>query len=1333
MSHVSVWNIYQDSYGFMWFGTAAGLNKYDGYNVTVYKHDPEDYTTLSSNFISVVFEDKSGILWIGTGGGGLNKYNREYDSFSQYLYDPKDNKSISSNSIFSIYEDREQILWIGVENGVLNKFDRKEEKFTRFEVDNSNIGLSIYNFINSICEDKTGNLWIGTNLTGLKKFDTKQEKFIHYKHNPEDVNSLSDNSVWSLQVDRAGDLWIGTKTGGLNRFNHESNSFRLFRHHSDDSISISDDAVLAILEDKSGILWLGTEHGGLNRYNPKNDAFAVYRNESTNPFSIQDNTIWSLFEDRFGVIWIGTQFAGINKFDREKKGFLHFNSEPGNPNSLSSNAMGPIIEDRMGEAWIGTYYGLNNYDPVSKMFTRYFHQPNDPFSLSSSSVTSIHEDNSGTLWIGTFDGGLNWYNRELDNFSHYSNDPNDSTSISGTSITSILEDSYGQLWVGGSFGLDRLDKKTGSFTHCLNNQAVWRIYEDRENELWISTGRIYKFDRDLDSFQEYLYGSEENNQFSNHTVLTIGASKKESGILWLGTSNGIIRLDKNKNKSKHYSKKNSELLCGDVYGLVEDKQGNLWLSTNTGIIYFDPTSGKAKNFDIDDGLQGKLYNEAAYFQNKRGEIYFGGMNGLNLFHPDSLVDNPYGPEISFIEFKINNASVAIGADSPLKQHISVTKDIVLSYDQTDIEIEFAALHYSYSSKNQYAYQLNNYDKDWRYVGTDRTANYTNLDPGEYTFIVKAANNDGVWNEEGIGLNIEVLPPWWETRFAYTIYFLLITSIIYVIWRFQMSKVQLKHQVELEHLEAERYHEMDQLKSRFFTNISHEFRTPLTLILGPIGKLLSRVEDEDHLRELNLMQRHAKRLLELVTQLLDLSKLDAKQMKVQVSQRNIVPLMKGLVLSFSSLAESRQITLNFSSDHEAILTYVNPDTMAKIINNLVSNAFKFTEPGDSIQVHITSKNKSDLSAEGEAVITVKDTGVGFPVEHNAKVFDRFYQVDDSATREQEGTGIGLALTRELVELSKGKISVESELGVGTIFTLSFPLGKAHLSSDEIVNSDVVETEGVEEQQSQTEEPMSMDQLAHVSNQSLPKVLIVEDNDDLRRYIRSFLNDNYQCQEAENGQEGLEIVLDKMPDLIVSDIMMPKMDGIEFCKRIKGDEYSSHIPVILLTAKADVQSKLEGLETGADDYLTKPFEADELLVRIKNLINQRRRLWEHFKHEIDFKSSDLTTNFVDEQFLNRVIAVIEKHLNNPDFNVEQCSQAMGTSRQHLYRKLKALTNHTPRGFIRSIRLKRAAQLLINNKASVSEVAVQVGFFNPSNFSKSFRQQFGLSPSAYLKRHS
>jgi signal transduction histidine kinase/AraC-like DNA-binding protein len=704
--------------------------------------------------------------------------------------------------------------------------------------------------------------------------------------------------------------------------------------------------------------------------------------------------------------------------------------------------------------------------------------------------------------------------------------------------------------------------------------------------------------------------------------------------------------------------------------------------------------------------------------------------GIVTFTPEQVKINETPPKIVLTDFRVFNESLAQGEGSPLKEDISVCKEIHLEHWQNDISIECTALHFSNPQKNQYAFWLENYDDDWYKNGTNRTASYTNLNPGEYIFHARAANSDNIWYTEGISLRIIINPPWWKTAWAYISYILTLILIVFLVWKQQMRRVQLRHELRMKQFEAEKLHEVDQLKSRFFVNISHEFRTPLTLIIGPLEQLISEAMKEKWKKQLKLVYNNSRQLLQLINQLLDFSKLEEGRMTLKAAEVNIIPLLKGLVYSFDSMARRKKIELTFHSEYEHIPVYVDKDKLEKIVSNLLSNAFKFTAVGGKIAVkaiQIPGVEEKNSILE----IHVSDTGLGIGKEHLSHIFDRYYQADKK--RRQTGTGIGLALVKELVELHHGHITAESEPGKGSLFILQLPLGRAHLTSEEIA-SDLIDeynqTEWMKEETMIEEVHTLPVKEAGSKDRNKPLILVVEDTEDVRIYIRDLLISGYRVAEADDGETGLEKAFNILPDLIISDVMLPGMDGFVLCEKLKTDEHTSHIPIILLTARASEDSKLEGLETGADDYLVKPFNSKELKVRIGNLIEQRRKLRERFIRDVNLSPKELAFTSADERFLEKALSIIENRMSDPLFGVGDLSKEINMSISSLYRKILALTGQSPIEFIRTFRLKRAANLLKQKYGNIAQITYEVGFNNPSYFARCFRQQYGVSPSEYAK---
>jgi signal transduction histidine kinase/ligand-binding sensor domain-containing protein/DNA-binding response OmpR family regulator len=1355
LSHAKVFCILQDSKGFMWFGTKDGLNKYDGYKFTVYRHDPADSSTLSSNSIRDFCEDQSSTLWIATNGGGINSFDRETERFTRYTHDQNNPTSISNDFIHRItsfiYGDRE-IFWIGT--GVdVNKFDPASEQITHLPFTDKGYPESS---VEAMVMDSAGNVWIGSWGGGLYRFDPVTRRYTNFSHDPEIPHSLSDNEVESLFWDRSGILWVGTFDGGLNRFDPENNKFIRYQNDPNNQQTLSSNFVVSIFEDRSGILWLGTAYGGLNAFDYRTEKFNSYLHDPGEQNSISDNTVNCTFEDKSGVLWVGT-WGGVNKIDPRKTQFVDIKQHPGDPNSLSGNYIWSICESNYGgkpAILIGTKTdGLNILDRTTGIIMHYKHDPDNPNSIPSNFISALCEDRSGILWIGTYGDGLIKYDRQSNKFFRYENDPDDPGSISGNIINCIFEDSSGLLWIGTQgTGLNRLDKKTEQFTLVGPKRDVRNVFEDRSGTLWIAGNLgLKKLDRTTEQFTTYQHNPEDPSSISNNSNTAIHESSENGHqVLWVGTNGGgLNRFDPESEKFKNYTVDDG-LPNNIINGILEDEEGNLWLSTNDGLSKFNPRSEIFRNYDVADGLLGNQFNFRVCCKTKDGQMFFGGARGLNAFYPDRLTDNHQIPEIVITDIQIFNEPVGIMGNNIagdkdnylLEKHISEVRDIELSYRANVFSFEFATLDYRSPQKNQYAYKMEGVDPDWVYTGASRRfATYTQLDPGEYVFKVKGSNNDGIWNEEGTSIKIIITPPWWKTNFAYFSYFILLVGLIYSLRRYDLKRQKLKQQLEMEHFESDKLREVDKLKSRFFANISHEFRTPLTLIKGPVKQIMDGKFTGNLKEQCEMILRNSNRLLGLINQILDLSKLESGEMKLQVSETHIIKYLKGMVLSFASLAERKNINLQFKETEKSIVGFIDCDKLEKIVTNLLSNAFKFTSQGGEIEVTVEIPNKFQVpnyqlpdTNSNFVEISITNTSAGIAPEQLGKIFDRFYQTNNSYTKDGKGSGIGLALTKELVEIHHGTIIVTSIQDKKTTFNVILPVDKAHYKEDEIIDTIPSKIPSVVKQQleeaSETVEIQSnKENISH--KKSLPLLLIVEDNPDVTSYICSFLDKKYRIITAENGKEGLKKAIDKYPDLIISDIMMPEMDGFELCEKVKSDTRTSHIPVILLTARADMESKIEGLEFGADDYVTKPFEARELQSRSKNLIEQRRKLREKFRQMNDLQSTEIAVTSMDKEFLNRLMSVFETHISEPEFSTEQCAKEVGMSRSSLNRKLQALTNLSTHEFIRTLRLKRAALLLRKAAGSVTEIAYAVGFNNMSHFSKVFREQFGQLPSVYANK--
>jgi signal transduction histidine kinase/ligand-binding sensor domain-containing protein/DNA-binding response OmpR family regulator len=1305
LSNNSVLSITQDSQGFMWFGTLDGLNRYDGYRIKVYENDPDDPDRISFKYVMSIFEDSKGILWIGTGFRGLKRYDKERDRFISYRLDANDSTSISSNHfIEALYEDKQGDFWIGTMHG-LNKYDAENDRFIRYTntiVDSSGIRPE---YITCIFEDSKDNFWLGTKGGGLILFDRESRTALRFKHDPGNSRSINNNYISSIFEDECCDLWVGTDKG-YNRLKYVQEELFFEQHKKGLPPKITSKKVLDLYErmgssgirdavlqadyiDNQGNIWIGTLYGGVKFYNTAQNVFHTYKFQSRDTGGLNNRSVMALYERSDGNLWIGVDHGGLHLLNRKTNSFTHYPLNPEEPDDPFDENITDIEEDSYGNLWISTWTrGAYKIDLKSGRSTHYTLEPDNPSSLNCPILYTIYEDRRKQLWIGTYGKGLSLYDRENDCFIA-------STEIYQHFVRKFYEDSQGNLWIGTNPGL-------------------------------------FLYNRESKTFKEWLSDPNDNSSLSNPWISAV--IEDRSNNLWIGTFYGLNRFDRENDIFETFTKKDG-LADNNIHGILEDEKGHLWVSTNYGLSKFDPVNKTFKNYDVNDGLQGDQFNPNACVRTQSGELIFGGTNGFTLFHPDSIKDIESIPPVVLTDFRVFNKTVSPGdKKSPLQTAVYLTDEILLSHHQHSISFEFAVLDFINPKNNKFKYILEGFNKDWIETDADhRVATFTNLDPGEYVFRVLGANNKGIWNTEGVSIKIVLTPPWYQTLWAYLLYALFTIALVYFFWRAQLRRIHLRNELKMKQFEAQKLHELDQLKSRFFTNISHEIRTPLALILGPLEQLFSEASKEKRKKYLQMMYRNSQQLLRMINQLLDFSKFEAGQMYLKAREVNLVPFLKGITYSFSSLAERLQISLIFHCDQEKILAFADQDKLDKILTNLLSNAFKFTGQGGKISV-LLSHASDDRIIE----IQVKDTGKGIAAEHLDHIFDRYYQTSEKDG--QTGTGLGLALVKELTEIHHGRITVRSEPGKGSSFVIQLPLGRENYKSDEILMVGKAETFPVEPIPENFAPPAEdVVKAPHCSDSSirgtlkknLPIILIVDDTEDVRTYIRGLLEADYQCIEALDGADGFKNALEKMPDFIISDVMMPHMNGFQLCDKLKTDERTSHIPVILLTARASEGSKLQGLETGADDYLVKPFSARELLVRVTNIIEQRRKLRERFTRESYFSPKEITVTSADERFLARAIEIIENNMNEPGFGVDLFGKQMGLSHSQLHRKIQALTNHSPVEFIRIYRLKRAASLLTQKFGNISEIAYEVGFSNPAYFAECFRKQYGKSPSEYAKQ--
>lgn len=1328
LSQVTSRCLLEDQQGYIWIGTQDGLNRFDGYSFKVFRNDPERPKSLSSSFINCILQDSNGKLLIGT-KAGLNIYDENKEAFSAFQNQLSTSNSLSNNNVTALLEDSKNRIWIGTENG-LNLMNHQTTAFERYYHDPTFSSSLSNNNIHSLLEDSEGNIWIGTE-NGLNLFNEERQSFLSFHHSAKTGSSLSSNVVTNIFQDNDGQIWVGT-ANGLNQFDFDG-KFRRYRHDANDATSIGGNNILSIFQDSKENLWVGTANGGLNLYNHSSNTFIRYQHDVDDPSSISNNTIWSITEDRTGNLWVGVSNQGINFHDPRTQNFEHIKYQSSSDVSLLDNVVRSILLDNEEQLWVGSFTGLTVIDTEKNRVRQYQHNPDDPNSLSADYIISISQDHQNRIWLGTR-SGLNLYSPKDDNFIRF--EGNDEVSLKNTPIGSILQDHKNQMWIGtynrGVFrinvGKGVIEKYTiNSDRTDFSQSLITCIVQDSESRIWVGAeSGLYLFDPKKETFQII-----DSQAIGNNGVTNITQDKK--GRIWVGTNSGLNLFDPKNNTFKTYHEKDG-ISNAVIYGVLADDNGYLWLSTNKGLNKFSPDQESFVVYDATDGLQSDEFNSKAYHKDKNGFLYFGGVNGLSIFHPDSVHVNAYLPPVVLTDFLLFNKSVQVNDTTVLPGALNYLEEIALEYHQDMFAFEFSALNYKQSEKNQFAYKLEPFNKDWIYTDSeDRKAVFTRIPPGSYTFHVKASNDDGYWNEQAKTIKIKIHPPWWLTWWAILLYTLLSLLILILIVRFQWKRTELKNRLKLEQKEAEQFKELDQLKTQFFSNITHEFRTPLTLIMGPSEQILKQPKlDESFTRtQIEMILRNSRKFLHLVNQLLDLSKLESQQMSLDLYQGDFSEFVKGIVEQFASAAKQKKVQLGFHSKLPVNDYLFDRDKMDKVLFNLLSNASKFTPENGSIEVQLQLEKDAGQKTD-RVMITIEDNGIGIPADQLNQVFDRFYQVDSSTKRKQEGTGIGLALTKELIEVHGGNIEVASESEKGTVFTISLPL---EIATSKLPRKKSVRTNDdlpADLAYSTLEKEVDLHENNHVIDpgSDQPIVLIIEDNNDLREFITSVIGADYQTITAKDGVEGIAVALENIPDLIISDVMMPEKDGFEVTHALKNNPLSSHIPIILLTAKSTLQSRVTGLQKGADAYLTKPFSVEELTLVANRQIETRKVLQAKFSSPPDNEEREISYQKIDQELIDKLHNFIEINLSNEELMVDELVKEAAMSHSQLYRKIKALTDLSIASFIRNYRLVRALEILEAGEHNVTEVANITGFGDRRYFHKTFVDKFSYPPSQVLK---
>ncbi|MBS1603010.1 MAG: response regulator [Bacteroidetes bacterium] len=1333
----SISAILKDRSGLMWIATNDGLNRFDGKNFVVYRHRPEDSTSLRSNEILALHEDAAGNLWVGTSGGAFSEYDRKRDCFINF---PREGKSGQTHImgttaiIRGLCSDRKGRLWIA-EYGAPNVLDPATGRLDRLGLHRYAADPSRSFSLLNIYADKEDRIWVATDY-GLFRYLPETRSFRQYLHREGDDGSLRDNRVRTMCEDQRGDLWVGTEKG-LCRLPAGQDRFVAYPEGPEGSAAAA--TISAISVDKEGYVWVGSSDG-LVIIDPRSGRSVTYRPEEGNSHSLTSEGVTSIYIDPDGIYWIGTFRGGVNKYDKNLNLFDGKMGEAFRDGGVRSSVVTAFAERPDGNLWLSTDGGgLYSFDRKTDRLQRL------PFVVDGRTpsplpVLAIHRTHDGQLYAGTFNMGLLQYDPVSGRARKVRlSDRDDEPFVN--SVYCIREDRSGQVWVGTN-GAGICVLKEGKLCRRLLpnpvrssdvrmpvNGFIRDIAEDAEGKIWIGShgDGVAIYDPKTGRFK--VYNQEAGSLPSDKVQAFLLDSR---GRMWVGTyGGGLCVYNKKTDRFIVYSEKDG-LQNTNVYSILEDGSGRIWVSTNSGISSLDVQTNVFRNFTPHNGLQNNNFCHTSALRTSDGELFFGGQQGFNYLYPTALTTNRNVPAVILTDLRVANKSVVPGKGSPLEEQVSVARKVDLAYGQ-NFALSFVALNYTLPDQNRYAYRLDGFDKDWISAGAQNTAYYTNLDPGDYVFRVKASNNDGVWSRGNTSIRIHVRPPFWRTIYAYIFYVLAVAGLLLYSRHLGLARVRRKFAIEEERRESRRALELDRLKLKFLTNLSHEFRTPIALIMGPVEQLLSELKGTASQDRLEMIRRNGRRLLNLVNQLLDFRKMEEQELKLQLSPGDLAGLVREVGDSFEDMGQKKNIRFRYTANVEKLYVVYDRDKIERILFNLLSNAFKFTPEGGTIELSL------DAAAGGPdgrrpVSIGVADSGIGIPKAEQERIFDRFFQHPAGGEILNQGTGIGLSIVKEFVQMHGGEVRVEGDAGCGSVFTVVLLLAAAGGESAAVANGSAAGGGGEDGRDAAVVAGGQADGYVGgvgAEGRLKRRVLLVEDNEDFRFYLKDNLRRYYEVLEAENGKEGWQLALSAHPELIVSDISMPFMDGIELTRKLKADKRTGHIPVILLTALTEDAQQLEGLGTGANDYITKPFNFELLNARMKALLEWNNKLRSTYTKQIKVQVPVAEGETANEQLMLRIVGYLEAHLQDAQLSVEFLSRELGMSRSSLYAKLLELTGETPVEFIRSFRLKKAIGLLDNGSLSISQIAYEVGFTSPTYFTRAFKEKYKMLPSEYARR--
>ena len=1338
--------IIQDSKGFIWIGTWNGLNRYDGYSTEIYRPSYHDSTTINNREILALLEDHKGQLWIGT-TSGLNCLDPLTRKIKRYSF---------QNRIISLLEDSNHDIWAGTWNGGLFKLDPESGQMEH---------LFTNDLISDIYEDSRKNLWIAT-YYGLINYDRSTSGYTRYLPDPDNPqHSIAHSVVTQIVESDDGNLWLGSWGGGLSKIvMHQNRDSLKFIHYQATRApgSLTSNVIYRLHYDNYGNLWIGTWDRGLNLLDrtqqqlpPATALFSTYVSDLSNPYSVSGNNISALYVDRSGELWVGS--SRIDHTNIIETGIARFKIARYTDGAFVENSIRSFgLQDSY--LWAGTAIDLKLYDLknnrirlVKEIKDLGYRSGNTNYKANS--VLSILSNRDG-LWVGTDDAGLILYPGksaiEQSNPGIIFFNTETSPALPGNKISNIVQSDRfpDKLWIGtmqnGFASLEYKNGKVsietysaGSDDGSVTDNNIRAVLEDREGKVWIGTQNgLNCYDPEKRTFQKFFSSISDSTSINDNVINVLYEDTR--GNLWIGTNLGLNKKISERDtagimKIQFKGYPDTENLNDEIISnILEDNSGNLWLGLYRGLIKFNIEHDTiSKEYFIKE-YQHLVSLRGSSIKTAEGILFFGGGSGLISFYSDSLMKNSVPPEVCITDLLVFNKSIneksnGDKGDGTFKA-IPYLDAMDLSYKDRILTFVFSAMDYKDPKKNVYSYLLEGFDDNWNNVGTRNTATYTNIKPGNYIFKVKAANSDGVWNEEPVSMAISISPPLWRTKVAFILYGIIFIGLLYFFNQYSIIGVREKGRIMIEHMQYEKEHELNELKSRFFTNITHEFRTPLTLIMGPADELMKSNElNQASRKQAELIHRNAQRLLRLVNQLMEFRKVEKGKMEIYLRKADVVTLLNDLYDSFKSMADSKNIDFSLVLKTPHIYAMLDYEKFEKVMFNLVSNAFKYSEDGGKITIRAGLEDQ-----DRKLVVEVEDTGIGIAEEHKERVFERFFQAHPEHT--QSTGGVGLFLSRNFIKLLGGEIGLESELGKGSCFRVVVPTGQ----EKKIITTPVADTDETDMDikiagagtAPDVPESAESEEDAVFQDRNIPLVLIVEDDSELNEFIVSGLSSDFKTVGSFNGREGLETARKINPDIIVTDIMMPEMDGFELCRHLRKDLATSHIPVVYLTAKTMREDEIEGLKLGAVDYIYKPFNLVSLKLKIKNILQNRKSLQEKFKVDKLIEPEHIELSSLDEKFLKDAVEAVNNYLDDPAFDVDKFSMAIGISSNQAYRKIKALTGQTAKEFIRNQRLKTSASMLLQKKRSISEIIYMVGFSSPSYFTRCFKEYYGCTPKEYIE---